>query len=281
MKKKRGKLKPQNRNIIKEFESIPHHLYKYSGLSGKREKWVKNIILESKVYFPSQKELNDPFDCKIPVKFKANDLKARSYWSKVIRRDNPDMSQSELIRTVKKLLCDSKTVDGKKNLNNQLFKSIAKSGVGSFTKNPINILMWSYYAEGHSGVALRFNMSPENLLKINVSIIPLEVDCPEKQPELNYYDIAGDREHFLATELGTKFKGWEHEEEWRLISVLQSGELELPYEMLDGIILGVQIEEKEEELIREWVKERGLNIEILRASRVDNSFELELTNANQ
>jgi len=264
------------RNIVKELSDLPTHLYRYSGISGERLDWIRKVILESELYFPSPAKFNDPFDCKIPVNYRATNLRARSYWTKVGKRENPGISPQELTKAVKKLVHDSRTTEGKKEINKSLFQSLDENGIASFTKAPTNMLMWSYYAEGHSGIALRFNMSLENLVRIPNKTIPIQVNYSHEFPNLNFYQVDDDWNHFIATEIGTKSIEWEHEEEWRLISVNRTGYHQIPSEMLDGIILGKQISKENERLIREWAKEKGSDIEILKVTHEEHSFDLKL-----
>lgn len=273
---KKKNLKSITRNIIAESKDIPDHLYRYSSLSERRLGWIQKAILESELYFPSPKKFNDPFDCKIPATFKANELKARGHWMKVGKRKDPGISQRELIKMVKKLVKDSGTVAGRKMLNDSLFQSIEKNGVLSLTEAPTNMLMWSYYGEGHSGIALRLNMSDENMAGITGEIIPLKINYSHKFPDLNFYQIADDLDDFITTEIGTKSIEWEHEEEWRLVNVSHAGNHQIPSGMIDGIILGLRISEKNESLIRKWVDEKNSNIEILKVTHKENSFDLEL-----
>lgn len=45
-----------------EYVMLPKKLYKYRSLSGDCFKFTQSIFLRSEIYFPSRKELNDPFE---------------------------------------------------------------------------------------------------------------------------------------------------------------------------------------------------------------------------
>lgn len=93
-------------------------------------------------------------------------------------------------------------------------------------------------------------------------------------PDVAFYE-AGVFELILAI-FGTKAKAWKHEQEWRLVRQNRVGPLVYPPAMLDGIILGMRIDEEDEKLVRDWVTKHPSPVEILRVRNVSRSFELEV-----
>jgi hypothetical protein len=99
------------------------YLYKYMPYSDHKDRpdWVTEIVKENKIFVPSAKQLNDPFELifemnasgESPVADQLNDL-----------------------------------------MDWKLFKD--KIGIISFSKNPLNLLMWSHYGHGHKGLCLKF-----------------------------------------------------------------------------------------------------------------------------
>lgn len=101
------------------------YLYKYMPISDhdKRFVWIHEILKEKKIYVPAAKDLNDPFE----MIFEIN-----------------SSGESPVADQLQELM-DWKT-----------FKD--KMGVISFTKCPLNLLMWSHYAHGHKGICLKFKI---------------------------------------------------------------------------------------------------------------------------
>ena len=40
-------------------------LYRYRDLEGPRAEWVRQIVVDSQIYFASPADFNDPFDCRV------------------------------------------------------------------------------------------------------------------------------------------------------------------------------------------------------------------------
>ncbi|MCZ6561444.1 MAG: DUF2971 domain-containing protein [Deltaproteobacteria bacterium] len=262
---------------ISLLERIPPSLYKYSGLSGKRIEWMRRLIVDSELYFARPSAFNDPLDCRIPPSYDASTLSIKQHWRRVAKRNYPEAKMRSHKRWIQKIVMDSKTPEGQERLTKRLFKSLDKHGMACFAKDPTNMLLWSYYAEGHSGIAIRFSTALEHLQAIP-PFIPVEVQYATEFPQISYYQSSNNE--LLATIFGTKSTAWKHEEEWRLVLVNGSGCVRMPPAMIDGVIMGMRIDSKSEDTLHSWVDGREPAIELLRVAHRPNSFELELTPAD-
>jgi len=137
--------------------TIPMKLYKYEPNNDYSNQNLKN----RQIYFPTPSELNDPYDCNVPI--------------------NLTDSTSEELETVyqmlsegleeKKVISDQYLSNGKpnkefrKDIHNLAKKVELKKqdyfstmGVACFSESPSlkpdNILLWSHYADGHKGFCL-------------------------------------------------------------------------------------------------------------------------------
>jgi len=239
---------------------------------------MRKLIVDSELYFVPPSKFNDPLDCRIPPCYKASTLKAEQYWRGIGKRHGAGVDKRERKARIRKLVRDSRTLKGQERLNQQLFNSLDKRGIVSLTEDPVNMLMWSYYAEGHSGIALRFNMDLNCLAAIQEQMIPVDVKYLHKFPNINFYDIESHQHQFLTAMLGSKSSVWQHEKEWRLVKVSGSGYVRIPPKMIDGVVLGMRIGDSEQ-LVREWVSARTSEIKLLRVVHKKSSFDLELTDA--
>ena len=61
----------------------------------------------------------------------------------------------------------SNSAEGQTHLTKLYFDLLDTYGVACFVKGPTNMLMWSYYAAGHSGLAIRFDTN--RLLSARIS----------------------------------------------------------------------------------------------------------------
>src|SRR5438045_592231 len=59
------------RSIKDENSTEGGYVYRYRDLVGERAEWVRQIIVDSQLYFAAPKMLNDPFDCQ--PRFKIDD----------------------------------------------------------------------------------------------------------------------------------------------------------------------------------------------------------------
>jgi hypothetical protein len=131
-----------------------------------------------------------------------------------------EFNSEESIRRFFEPAIEKKEVDAMLNMNfdslkvmvQNNFKEIIyrKWGVLSLTNNPGNIMMWSYY-NAHYGFALEFDYSKFPFK--NYGPFPLNYQ-DEIQPIS--IDEAGGQLAVLY-QSNIKYKGWEHEDEWRII----------------------------------------------------------------
>ena len=256
---------------------IPASLYKYSGVSGPRLEWMRKLIVDSMLYFASPTAFNDPLDCRVPPRYDASALVIEQFFRRVAKQNYPGQNLRDHKRAIRQMVVDSKTPDGQARLTKQFFKSLHQNGTACFAKDATNMLLWSYYAEGHSGIAVRFNMARDNLAAIPGECIPVEVRDQQDFPNVNYYKST--TAEFVATILGTKSVAWKHEEEWRLVLVGNSGYVRMPPAMIDGVILGMRIDPEVESALRSCVGQRSPTVELFRVVHCPNSFKLQLVPA--
>ncbi len=260
---------------------IPPVLYKYSPVSGQRLEWIKSLLLDSILYFPAPSSFNDPLDCRVPPTFDASALTIAAHWKRVVRAGLVGkLSRQEERRKIKELILESRTAEGQASLAERLFQSLARNGTACLTRDPTNMLMWSYYAEGHSGVAIRFNTAPDNLIKLGrlgEQWLPVEVNYCTEFPAINYYRCK--TLDLMRMVLGTKASAWAHEQEWRLVLVGRCGPIKLPPSIIDGVVFGMRLDRGIETEIRQRIALNERRIELLRVVHKPNSFELEVVPA--
>lgn len=258
----------------KMISGLPEHLYHYRSLKGQRKEWIKETIVDSKLYFSRPNQFNDPLDCKIPPTFNSSSFKINIFWRKYIQSKYPGEKIRNHKKAIQQMVKDSKTKEGQKKLSLNIFETLDNNGMLCLSKDPVSMLMWSYYANGHEGICCRFKMNPQYLISIAKIHYPIEVKYEVEFPEVNFYEA--NTFDLTRTILGTKAIDWKHEEEWRIIIPHTAGKLSFPPEMLDGIIFGMRTSKSDKEMIREWIGSRGIPIETFQVSNKPRSFELEI-----
>lgn len=214
--------------------------YKYRGGIGILDKDGKSIferdvntIVNNQIYLPTKYELNDPtegfFDDDAITLFLEQ---YKDYSSEVKRRYN------------------------------ELLEKFENVGVYSLSKNNDNELLWAYYASGHTGFAIEYDIDE---LKKNLNhnkyfqfIFDFDVDYVKSIPKADISVLKGKNfNHILKTYLGSKSLSWMHEDEYRLIFE-GKGLFDIDYRAITGIYFGYRMQEQEIEFIMEKLKGRGL-----------------------
>ena len=252
-----------------DLDRLPGHLFKYCGVAEERMEWLQRLIEREEIYFPSPALFNDPLDCRIPPSYKSSQLKIEQYWRDYLRR-NPHPGVDRKAR-VKELVKQARTAEGRAHQTEVFFNSVNSNGVLSLSAASKSMLMWSYYAEGHKGICVRLRTTPENLVRVPEEMFPLEVHYTTSFPEPVFYE--DHPRQLLRKVFGTKSQEWEHEREWRLVLVRQTGYLRLPTGFVDGIVLGMRTEADVVELVRSWIA--GRDIELMRIQNREGTFKLE------
>lgn len=144
-------------------------------------------------------------------------------------------------------------------------------GIVCFSKTPSNLLMWSHYTAGHTGVVLELGCTPNNDL--------IDVTYDTERPQLDYLKLPLDpaRKHpidVITRCLTTKSDNWRYEEEVRCIVALDAcrydnghyyHSLESNPGFVRRVILGCKCSESEKTFER-LAKQSGYeDIEVVRA----------------
>jgi hypothetical protein len=156
----------------------------------------------------------------------------------------------------------------------------ASYGALCFSKNWSNPLLWSHYAEKHTGICLGLDIadSPEAVQT------PIYVDGPEMQDPRVLFEALrtrefGSAEGPLMRKLLLKFKGWLYEDEIRLFARLDGKKGEFSYFdfgeplALRQVIVGVRCAVSRRK-IEDCLRGYSTPVEILKAQLSFESFQV-------
>lgn len=238
--------------MAEQNQNLPDYLYRY--FSFKNISQVREIFRHNELYFPNVYQLNDPFD-----------LKARPSEAKVGNGINSH------IHKLKAEFLNSDPIELEKAWELAHSGFIEKIGILSMSEKNDDILMWSYYADGHKGFCLKFKISSE----MPFPRPPLKVEYKKSYPLVKW--IQGGENYELAdTILRTKSDQWQHEAEWRIIFTDGHGHRELPPESLAGIIFGAAMPKPDTIKIAKMVAEGKSNPQLFRAKLKQYEFGLDI-----
>ncbi len=154
-------------------------------------------------------------------------------------------------------------------------------GIFSFSREPLNIVMWSHYAHKHEGLCIGFDGNKledfcnSYLQKNNVNIQLHEVEYVDTFPYLDRANMKD--EEFIFKSLITMSNHWEYEKEWRLIALSKdysNHSVIIDEDIICKVILGCNMSTKNIEDIINLLKGKRFKVSLYRSSIRTDAFGL-------
>lgn len=209
---------------------------------------VRDVLVKSRLWLSSPIDFNDPFDMSANMTV-SDDPRERRERVKTLLKEM-GLRYSEREKRVKKF--NRKPVDELTDfLASSYRKNIEEVGIFSFSADPKNILMWSHYAQHHTGICIQFELARDFPMLCSA----VSVDYSSVYPEItwgkkNYRDM------FAKTVLN-KHEGWRYEKEYRIV---RPGEahtyLPINPQAVVGIITGCRMLSDYESKLKDILQER-------------------------
>jgi hypothetical protein len=245
-------------------------LYRYRHLNGQHRDWTKRIFTESVLHFANPSTFNDPFDCKVHYMPSFSVEELRQQHMDRIKTHMPVLNRRQRRARVKQDIRAMKSGKFLRQVTDGLQNVVNEVGVLSLSATDRNILLWSHYAEGHTGLCFKF-LATDQTPFFGLS---LPVNYVSSYPEI---PITSPADKQIDTFLLTKAIDWRYEEEYRIIDHDHgAGDKAFPSELLAGVILGARMTPDDKGAVVEWVNERKYHMEVLEASVASGSFSLEI-----
>jgi hypothetical protein len=248
-----------------DLNKTPAILYKYFSF----HKDTNKIFTNCQLLFRSPDEFNDPYDTKIRYKTKGTRQQYKNLFRKYLPIIFPNKTRKEI-----NLLCKD-AFNHKEDFTNKLigddrFNRIHRKELGilCLTSDPLNLLMWSHYANQHKGFCLGFDTMNKFFRKA------IQVKYKQDVPIV---DIFSRDKYQAVDELLTKATDWKYEYEWRIVDCQNGpGIYDYPPEALKQVILGCKINDNQKVEILELCKNKKPKPEIFQAKMSDRKFTVEL-----
>lgn len=147
--------------------------------------------------------------------------------------------------------------DVKKSIEDILL-FVDKSGIFSLSTSPFEELLWSHYANSHSGYCVKYNL--EKLIQFeNKRREKIVVKYENRPSSYTLADFLGAKDVSLVLQklLGIKSKSWTYESEVRLICD-PSGKHEYDYRAVEAIYFGIRAEDSSKRKVMETLSGRGV-----------------------
>jgi hypothetical protein len=241
-------------------------------MSTEREReWVRDILLNNRLFFPTRSAFNDPFDCRIPLSWDGVTLdEMEQKLLDVYRRNPPKGWKGSIMEFVKEQRANGSIAQ---LLEPSLGKFVTEAKLDDLRvlclcERSDGILMWSHYADNHEGVCLEFTVLKESYFDGAISVIYAS-DYPQLKVTMGSRELADGM-------VRTKATHWAYESEWRVLNVEVTPLHDFPKECLSGVILGCQISAENENLITEWLAERSSPAALYRAVKALDKFAVRI-----
>jgi len=245
-------------------------LYRYRHLNGEHRERTKKIITDSILYFANPSILNDPFDCKVNYLLPFSVDKLKRQHVNQIKKYMPGLNRSQRRARATQNIRAMEPRKFLHKMTETFQNTINGVGVLSLSATDRNILLWSHYAEGHTGLCLKFVATDQTPFFGRA----LPINYVSTYPEIS---ITSSTDKQLDAFLLTKAIDWRYEEEYRIIDHDHgAGEKVFPAELLAGIILGARMTPDDRRTVVEWVSKRNYPVELFEASIASGSFSLEI-----
>ena len=247
----------------------PKILYRYRHLQGNHHKWTKRIITDSVLYYASPLSFNDPFDCKICYRSSLSLKQLKKTYAGLLKKNAPRLNRRMRRGRAAKDLASVKPEEFLKRNERKIQDMVNKIGVLSLSETKRNILLWSHYAAGHTGICLKFLATSST----DFFGYSLPVGYSKNYPDIDILKTSPEDQ--VEAFLFTKAIDWKYEKEWRIIDRKGGpGDKKFPQEFLVEVIFGARMDTKDKRSIAKWVEDRDTPIKLSQASLADKAYSL-------
>jgi len=256
----------------------PKYLYKFRSF---REKNHMGMLIDNELFFPSPDKFNDPFDCRVPIRY--DDFAKNEfirYWTAAYRKDFPKARDYDIRKMVKKFYNQIRSPDGRKTmaeLQEETVRIMRSKDIGVFslTANLNSILSWSNYADSHRGFCVGFHtLNLKAFLEKYGPLLDLRsVDYTKEYPFINAYKTSDEEKTNKI--VWTKSKDWEYEHEYRVLWLNGANKsLRIPEGIIRRVVLGCQVNPTDKTEMISILRSRGDRISLFQAEPKEDSFGL-------
>ncbi|MUL00603.1 DUF2971 domain-containing protein [Aliivibrio fischeri] len=239
----------------------------------------KCILSSGTMKFSHYSDFNDPFDCRISYDVD----KSMEYF-----KSRPDifkdagkilkLSPAKRVQRKKQML-----IGVQRSLESGVYHDSVISNVGicCLTKKPDNILMWSHYAENHTGFVVEFTIDPndQNLNMDNVEerLFGWDVIYNDTMPTV----VAGTGTFDAVKDVFlTKSPEWKYESEYRVLGMNKGpGIHKFDQTTITKVIAGTKMSSDNYEelklLVTELSEKINIKIPLVKAKMVSGQYRLD------
>ncbi len=229
----------------------PPRLYKYQPFTPHTLANLKS----TQIWFNAPTRFNDPFDCALPLYDPSHLTDAgflRVYEHEKQRHPmTPELEAALGPNGVPSPVFRDMILNAVQDTITKLRKTLLEErGVACFSEKPLDIMMWSHYADGHRGFCLEFDTSYVPWVSKT-----FQVRYSDKFPYINPVDIivepagADPENPLLVASVLTKALCWQDEHEWRTMHQDPNKLFGYDWRALTGIYFGAAMPPAHKEIL--------------------------------
>lgn len=261
-------------NTRSKIQPYPHFIYKYLPLNDdKHKKFLRDYLVESKLWLSSPNSFNDPFDMKCRYIFEGKPQEKRKHLNTRFKLYDPDLPKDHRERIISRSLANDQFLA--ETLENIYKHQINENGVCCFSEDTKSILMWAHYGSSHKGISLQFQICKDIFIFTQAAAVTYS----HEYPTINY--LKDNLNNAIAGSMWRKSKNWEYEKERRIIHPIESNcYLQFNPSALTALILGCKLKSDSEEIIKSLLRERMQRnyppLKIFRATQDNREYKIRI-----
>lgn len=213
--------------LISYKGNLPEKLYRYRTVTEANLDRIINFeIIEEAVFLAGLKDLNDPDEGRFLIRLDGNRTEIMQYWREALKSTHPGLSLTEIEKeanslTEKVIKSGNEIPEHVIQFTRYAIENVVR--VACFTTQPVNYSMWTNYAKyidpnigpvEHGGICIEYNCDDAWR-----SGNPHPVEYSDIVPEIN---VVKRDEHEITKAIYQKSREWRCEEEWRVMSIIQT-----------------------------------------------------------
>jgi len=243
-------------------------LYRYRKIN----QHTLDSILKNELWFSTPQSFNDPYEFIHAITLNSTDQDWQAFLLKFLKSRYPGAEDDyieqlpEFENTIREVRSNPERMPRFLSATENKMRSTL--GVCCFSARNDSILMWSHYADKHSGICLEFDTS------INPKDFEdriFEVKYCSAYTELNIRDI--DYSELARRMVSSKSDQWEYEQEYRILSFTPGA---VPYvnSSLTGIVFGCRCSDTDRQSVMNTLNQKASTPKLFNAVQAPNRFEI-------
>lgn len=197
------------------------------------------------IYFPSNVELNDPFDASHNMlRLTKDDSEMQELYNQLL-----DQSPNELTKSYIRKSYEKKPEKLRELVIDSTKKFISTYGIACFTVSPVHLPLWAYYANNHKGICIQYDTQRDRSFFEK----PRRIDYIEKFEIIDYQPITNPQNAMNI--FYKKINLWDKEFEVRLIKP-RVGKHKFNTESVRSIVLGLNAKREYTERVIDIVQRK-------------------------